>query len=94
MEALSRLLYLPDGPLVDLLGRLRQGVKYGSTLVLITAYVNQEIALAVDQLRAEGHNILIFISDPQVETKLLPPFIPVIPAYVTATTKEGEEGLA
>lgn len=88
MEALAGALYLPDSPFTELLVSLRGKLEQGSTLIIITPYWDQEIMEKVEWLRGEGHQIILCLSDPQVDKKLLPPWIPVIPAYL-----EKEEGI-
>lgn len=59
LESLGGLLARSTGPFADLIQGLRGRLGDRSTLVLMTAYWSPEIAVGVEQLRSEGHHILL-----------------------------------
>ncbi|MGB8954403.1 MAG: DUF58 domain-containing protein [Tumebacillaceae bacterium] len=80
LQSLGAILPRPTGPFADLLQSLRGRLGDRSTIMMFTAYWSPEIALAVEQLRSEGHHIvLVAYGNVAVRLNGLSPSIRVVP---------------
>ncbi|HEU4962648.1 MAG TPA: DUF58 domain-containing protein [Bacilli bacterium] len=85
MTALAGLISRASSPFAEHLMGLRGRMKPGSTVVLMTAYWDAEIALAIEHLRGEGHHlVLIAFGDFGTRLNGLSPAVPVIPYQLDA----------
>lgn len=90
--ALSGLMYRASGPFAEYLNDLQGRIKPGSTIVLMTAYWNEEIAVAVERLRSEGHHLAL-VAFGSVADRLhgLSPAVTVIPYLLDEAEEEALE---
>jgi uncharacterized protein (DUF58 family) len=93
LTALGDLSYKPNRPFAEVLQNLRGSLHNRSTLVIITPYWDLQIALEVERLRAEGHQIVL-VALKRIADSLhgLAPVVPVIPLVVEDAEIEVLEG--
>lgn len=88
-QALGGLIDRANCPFVDVLEGLRGRLRNSSTLVVMTGFWSDEIAMAVEHLRSEGHNIVVVAYDKVAERlQGLSHSVPVIPLIVEDAVEE------
>ncbi|ARU63500.1 hypothetical protein CBW65_22715 [Tumebacillus avium] len=95
LMALGDLSYKPNAPFEDVLRNLRGRLHNRSTLVVITPYWDENIAMEIEMLRSEGHQLLLIAMDTIADSLHgLSPAIPVLPLHVEHAKVEQLEELA
>lgn len=94
--ALGGMIDRANCPFSDVLESLRGRLRSGSTLVIMTGFWNEAIAMEVEHLRGEGHNIVVIAYDKIAgQMRGLSPAVPVIPLIVEdAVAEMFDDGVA
>ncbi len=61
LEALAKVLPFATAPMEELLRAESKGLPWGSTVVLVTAIVTEEMAALLERLQASGHRVVLLV---------------------------------